>query len=209
MTKMTITTPSRVRSLFSFPNPVNEVSARLVAGGVVIMSVLIIALNVRWATVVIAYGFVARVLTGPSLSPLGQVVTRVITPRLGIAERPGGRTAQAFCTGHRGGVLPLCRRPDGSGLLGRRPSCLGALGRGCLLGVGPGPVPRVQGLRSPHAGRHGAPGGVRALQQHLGEGPGGGLMAAGCPDSGGRSSAAQSTSGPYNRVPPSGGCGEP
>ena len=81
-------TPSRARALFSFPNPVNEVSARLVAAGVVLMCVLTIALDLRWATIVIAYGFVARVLTGPTLSPLGQFVTRVVTPRLGIAERP-------------------------------------------------------------------------------------------------------------------------
>jgi hypothetical protein len=83
-----INTKSRWRALFSFPNPVNEVSARLVAGGVLLMVVLTIALDLKWATAVIAYGFVARVLTGPSLSPLGQLVTRVITPRLGLAERP-------------------------------------------------------------------------------------------------------------------------
>ena len=81
-------TSGRARSLFSFPNPVNEVSARLVAAGVVVMCVLTIALDQRWATVVIAYGFVARVLTGPTLSPLGQCVTRVVTPRLGLRERP-------------------------------------------------------------------------------------------------------------------------
>ena len=57
---------SRMRALFSFPNPVNEVSARLVAAGVVVMCVLTIALDLRWATIVIAYGFVARVLTGPT-----------------------------------------------------------------------------------------------------------------------------------------------
>ena len=81
-------TSSRARALFSFPNPVNEVSARLVAAGVVLMCVLTIALDLRWATVVIAYGFVARVLSGPTLSPLGQFVTRVVTPRLGRRERP-------------------------------------------------------------------------------------------------------------------------
>ena len=79
---------SRVQALFSFPDPVNEVSARLVAAGVVVMCVLTLALNLEWATVVIAYGFVARVLTGPTLSPLGQFVTRVVTPRLGLRERP-------------------------------------------------------------------------------------------------------------------------
>ena len=71
--------------LFRFPDPVNEVSARLVAAGVVTMSVAAIALDLRWLVPLIAYGFVARVLTGPTLSPLGQVVTRVLTPAL---DRP-------------------------------------------------------------------------------------------------------------------------
>ena len=84
----TAATSGRARALFSFPNPVNEVSARLVAAGVVVMCVLTIALDLRWATAVIAYGFVARVLSGPTLSPLGQFVTRVVTPRLGLRERP-------------------------------------------------------------------------------------------------------------------------
>ena len=67
--------------LFSFPNPVNEVSARLVAGFVVVLCLGTITLDLPWMTAVIAYGFLARVLTGPTLSPLGQVVTRVVTPR--------------------------------------------------------------------------------------------------------------------------------
>jgi len=71
-----------VGDLFSFPNPVNEVSARLVAAGVVILAVLTITLAQPWIMIVLAYGFVARVLTGPKLSPLGQLVTRVLTPRL-------------------------------------------------------------------------------------------------------------------------------
>jgi hypothetical protein len=71
--------------LFTFPDPVNEVSARLVASGVVAMSLLAIALDLRWLVPLIAYGFVARVLTGPTLSPLGQLVTRVLTPAL---DRP-------------------------------------------------------------------------------------------------------------------------
>jgi hypothetical protein len=90
---------NQLRALFSFPNPVNEVSARLVAGGVVVMVVLTIAFGLRWATAVIAYGFVARVLTGPSLSPLGQLVTRVITPRLGLAERPVAGPPKRFAQG--------------------------------------------------------------------------------------------------------------
>ena len=71
-----------MHDLFAFPNPVNEVSARLVAGGVVVMCVATILFDQPWIIVPLAYGFVARVLTGPTLSPLGQFVTRVLTPRL-------------------------------------------------------------------------------------------------------------------------------
>jgi Domain of unknown function (DUF4395) len=87
------------RRLFAFPNPVNEVSARLVAAGVVAMVALTIAFDLRWATAVIAYGFVARVLTGPTLSPLGQLVTRVVTPALGLAERPVPGPPKRFAQG--------------------------------------------------------------------------------------------------------------
>ena len=86
-------------SLLSFPDPVNEISARLVAGGVVVMSVTAVAFDVPWLLAVIAYGFVARVLTGPTLSPLGQLVTRVITPRLGLAERPVPGPPKRFAQG--------------------------------------------------------------------------------------------------------------
>lgn len=87
-------------AFFEFPNPVNEVSARLVAGGVVVMAVATIALDIRWLTLLLAYGFVARVLTGPRLSPLGQLVTRVLTPALGLEPRlvpgPPKRFAQGI-----------------------------------------------------------------------------------------------------------------
>lgn len=93
------TKSGKTAGLFSFPNPVNEVSARLVAGGVVIMTVLTVAFNLKWATAVIAYGFVARVLTGPSMSPLGQLMTRVVTPRLPLAPRPVAGPPKRFAQG--------------------------------------------------------------------------------------------------------------
>lgn len=77
-----------MRDLFSFPNPVDEVSARLVAGGVVGMAAATVALDEPWLLAPLAYGFAARVLTGPSLSPLGQLVTRVVRPRLPLAAQP-------------------------------------------------------------------------------------------------------------------------
>jgi hypothetical protein len=73
---------SATSKIFSFPNPVNEVSARIVAGGVVLMAAATLIFDQPWITAVIAYGFVARVLSGPTLSPLGQLATRVITPLL-------------------------------------------------------------------------------------------------------------------------------
>ena len=86
--------------IVGFPNPVNEVSARLVATGVVVLSVVTIAFDLRWATLLLAYGFLARVLTGPKLSPLGQLVTRVITPALPVAPKlvpgPPKRFAQGI-----------------------------------------------------------------------------------------------------------------
>src|SRR5947207_4030612 len=87
-----------MRSLFAFPNPVNEVSARLVAGGVVLMTVLTLGLGWHWLLIPLAYGFVARVLTGPTLSPLGQLVTRGITPRLHV-NKPVPGPAKRFSQG--------------------------------------------------------------------------------------------------------------
>ena len=86
--------------LFSFPNPVNEVSARVVAGGVVLLSAAAFVTESNWLVALIAYGFVARVLTGPTLSPLGQLATRVITPRLHVEPKIRRRTAEALRAGH-------------------------------------------------------------------------------------------------------------
>ncbi|HEY4396942.1 MAG TPA: DUF4395 domain-containing protein [Acidimicrobiia bacterium] len=88
------------RRLFSFPNPVNELSARLVAAGVLVMAVSAIAFDQPWLLIPIAYGFLARVLTGPTLSPLGQLVTKVLTPRLPLRAKyvpgPPKRFAQGI-----------------------------------------------------------------------------------------------------------------
>ena len=74
----------RVQRVFSFPDPVNETSARLVALGVVAQATAFLLFHEGWMLGVLTFGFVARVLTGPTLSPLGQFSTRVATP---IVER--------------------------------------------------------------------------------------------------------------------------
>jgi Domain of unknown function (DUF4395) len=87
--------------VFSFPNPVNEYAARTVAAGVVLMCAVALAFRQPWILIPLAYGFWARVLTGPTLSPLGQLATRVVAPRLGGGEPrlvpgPPKRFAQAI-----------------------------------------------------------------------------------------------------------------
>jgi len=77
-----------LRSVFSFPNPVNEISARVVAVMVVMLSLAILLTDQSWLFFVLAYGFLARVATGPTLSPIGLLATRVIVPLLGNPNRP-------------------------------------------------------------------------------------------------------------------------
>jgi Domain of unknown function (DUF4395) len=89
-----------MRRLFSFPNPVNDFAARTVATGVVAMSVLYLITGWTWVLIPLCFGFWARVLTGPKLSPLGQFATRVVAPRLSGTPRltpgPPKRFAQAI-----------------------------------------------------------------------------------------------------------------
>jgi hypothetical protein len=87
-------------ALFSFPNPVNDYAARTVATGVVVLCVAAIAFRQPWLLVPLTYGFWARLTTGPKLSPLGQLATRVIAPRLPVEPKlvpgPPKRFAQAI-----------------------------------------------------------------------------------------------------------------
>ncbi len=73
---------SGLRALFTFPHPVNEYAARSVAAMVFVLALVIIVADVSWLLFVLAYGFLARVLTGPKLSPMGLLATRLIAPRV-------------------------------------------------------------------------------------------------------------------------------
>lgn len=89
--------PPRLREVFSFPNPVNEVAARVVAGLVVALSLAILLTGQWWLAFLLAYGFLARVATGPTLSPMGQLATRLIAPRIAkpkLVPGPPKRFAQ-------------------------------------------------------------------------------------------------------------------
>jgi len=75
---------------------VNETSARTVAAVVAVLAVVTVAFQQGWLIPVLAYGFVARALTGPTLSPLGLIATRVVTPRLPVAPRYAPGPAKRF-----------------------------------------------------------------------------------------------------------------
>ncbi len=77
-----------LKDLFSFPNPVNEYAARTVAAMVAVMSIAIVVFDASWLLFFLAYGFAARVLTGPTLSPMGLLATRVIVPLAGDPDKP-------------------------------------------------------------------------------------------------------------------------
>ena len=86
-------------AIFTFPNPVNEKAARTVAFVVMLLAALTLATSAYWLLIPLAYGFIARVLTGPTLSPLGRLASSVIAPRLGPAKPvpgPPKRFAQAI-----------------------------------------------------------------------------------------------------------------
>ncbi|HEV3282191.1 MAG TPA: DUF4395 domain-containing protein [Acidimicrobiales bacterium] len=85
--------------MFSFPNPVDEHAARTVAAGVLLLSVMALAFRQPLILIPLAYGFWARVLTGPRLSPLGLIATRLVAPRLRRPKPVAGppkRFAQAM-----------------------------------------------------------------------------------------------------------------
>lgn len=85
--------------LFSFPNPVNEKAARVVAGCVVLIAALTLVTGTYWVTAVLAVGFALRVASGPRFSPLGLFATRIAAPRLGepkLVPGPPKRFAQSI-----------------------------------------------------------------------------------------------------------------
>jgi len=86
-----------VSSYFRFPNPVNEKTARLVAGGVVLISLLGLITGWNWLIPVLAVGFLLRVAGGPRYSPMAVFANKVLSPRLGeptMVAGPPKRFAQ-------------------------------------------------------------------------------------------------------------------
>jgi hypothetical protein len=76
--------------VIGFPRTINEKAARVVAAVVALTALAALLVPAHWLVVPLAYGFWARVLTGPRLSPLGRLASRVIAPRLGAPKLVAG-----------------------------------------------------------------------------------------------------------------------
>jgi len=88
-----------VREAFGFPAVVNEKAARVVAGGVALITATALLTGWLWLSAVLAVGFALRVAAGPRYSPLGQLATKVVAPRLGrptLVAGPPKRFAQGI-----------------------------------------------------------------------------------------------------------------
>lgn len=87
-------------SKWSFPNPVDEVSARTTAAGVVLLATVALITGSKVVSGLIAAGFLLRVMSGPNLSPLALAATRLVRPRIPAAPRwtpgPPKRFAQGM-----------------------------------------------------------------------------------------------------------------
>ncbi|MEO9181413.1 MAG: DUF4395 domain-containing protein [Acidimicrobiales bacterium] len=89
-----------MKKFLSFPHPVNDAAARTVAIGVFTMALVAFTTGWAWILIPLTYGFLARVIAGPKISPLGQFTVRVAAPRLHSWQKfvpgPPKRFAQAI-----------------------------------------------------------------------------------------------------------------
>jgi hypothetical protein len=76
--------------VLGFPKTINEKAARVVAGVVALTALVTLITGAYWLLVPLAYGFWARVLTGPTLSPLARFASKVAAPRLGEPKEVSG-----------------------------------------------------------------------------------------------------------------------
>src|SRR5687767_7216278 len=76
--------------VLSFPRVINEKAARTVAAVVALTGAIALATGAHWLLLPLAYGFWARVLAGPRFSPLAQLATKVVAPRLGPPREVAG-----------------------------------------------------------------------------------------------------------------------
>ena len=116
-----------MRQIIGYPTLVNEKAARTVAAIVAMACGAVLVTGWYWLLVPITYGFVARVLAGPRLSPLAALAQRVAPRYLGtpkLVHGPPKRFAQGI-----GAVVTLTAAVAvlGFGLVGLANALLGMM----------------------------------------------------------------------------------
>jgi hypothetical protein len=92
--------------VLSFPRVINEKAARTVAAVVALTGAIALLTGAHWLLIPLAYGFWARVLAGPRFSPLAQLATKVVAPRLGPPRDVAG-PPKRFAQGMGAGMTTL------------------------------------------------------------------------------------------------------
>lgn len=80
----------------SFPRVVDDVSVRLVAAVVLVVTVLALALGAWWLYVPLLVDFALRAGIGPQASPVALAVNRWVRPRLSTPKRPTAGPPKRF-----------------------------------------------------------------------------------------------------------------
>lgn len=78
-----------------FPAVVDDVNVRLIAGVVLLLGVVALAAQQWWLFVPLALDFILRAL-GPQASPIAQLVTRFVRPRVRALPHPTAGTPKRF-----------------------------------------------------------------------------------------------------------------
>lgn len=79
-----------------FPSVVDDVTVRLIAAVVLVVAALALGLQQWWLFVPLAADFLLRATLGPKASPVAQLVTRWIRPRVKRVPHPTAGTPKRF-----------------------------------------------------------------------------------------------------------------
>ena len=82
-----------------FPRVVDDVTVRLIAAVVLLLSVAALGLHQWWIYAVLAVDFILRVTFGPKASPIAIGVQRLVRPRLTADKRPTAGPPKRFAAG--------------------------------------------------------------------------------------------------------------
>lgn len=79
-----------------FPAVVDDVTVRLIAGIVLLVVLVMLATQQWWLFIPLAVDFALRATLGPKASPIAQLVTRAVRPRVRALPHPTAGTPKRF-----------------------------------------------------------------------------------------------------------------